>query len=96
VKSESVGLGERDVVQGWLRDGLSAREQIMIHRSWGTVAAVQDRGRPTTVLLTDGPRTWYAVAPGAEAALTPSQVEAILLQALDSVGPPAWPQWRPL
>ena len=109
VDSEPVALSEREVVRRWLRElGTGDDQQVMVHRAWGTVAAVPDTrlflptaadGRkPATVLMTDGEATWYAVAPGAadDSYLEPDQVELILLEALASNGPPAWPHWRPL
>ena len=100
VKSEEAPLDARDVVRGWLHDLGSGRDQqVFVHRSWGTLAAVPDRGQPVSVLMTDGgDPTWFAVPPGAgdDTDLTPEQIEWIMLDALTSSGPPDWPQWRPL
>jgi hypothetical protein len=98
VGQEIVELGERDVVQGWMRE-LNPRSghQIFVHREWGTVSAVPD-GETIGVFWTDGRSTWDAVPPGGVygEALTPQQIEQVILDATTSAGPPHWPDWSPL
>jgi hypothetical protein len=50
-------------------------------------------------MMTDGDQMWYAAHPGSNLAqklpqLTPDQVEYVMLDALTSADPPAWPEWR--
>jgi hypothetical protein len=99
VSREEAPLADRRTVQGWLRELRPDRDQqVLVHRSWGTVAAVAGDHRPVTVVMSDGKNSWYAVPPGAadDQALTPGQVEHIMLDALSSSGPPEWPDWRSL
>ncbi|WP_117209124.1 hypothetical protein [Allorhizocola rhizosphaerae] len=99
VGQELAGIGERDVVQGWMRElGPRSGHTVFVHRSWGTVYAVPERKAGISVLWTDGPSTWYAVLPGAarKQNLTLEQAEQIVLEATTSSGPPQWPDWEPL
>lgn len=92
-------LGDRDVIQGWLRQlGPQGDQQVLVHRRWGTVVAVADGRSPVSVFWTDGDTTWYAVPPGVpgEQDLESQQVEHVVLDALTSPGPPSWPDWRVL
>jgi hypothetical protein len=70
----------------------------MVHRPWGTVAAVAESKHPVTVVMSDGERSWFATAPGAQAdqPLTPDQVEHVVLDSLTALEPPAWPDWHAL
>lgn len=98
VRKELVGLDERDVVRGWLRElGPGCDYQVFVHREWGTVFVVPDE-EAVSVLWTDGHSSWVAVPPGAadEKALTPQQIEQIVLNATSSSGPPQWPDWSAL
>jgi hypothetical protein len=99
VTEESARLDEAETVQRWLRElRPEAEHQILVHRPWGTMLAVADKVHPIGVLLTVGDRSWFAVPPGADvdAELTADQIETIMLEALTSETPPAWPDWRPL
>ena len=99
VTGESVALSDRDTVQRWMRELRPGRDQmVLIHRPWGSVAAVADRRPPVNVFLSDGERTWFAADPGAttDQNLTPDQIEYIMLDSLMSPGPPDWPEWRDL
>ncbi|WP_460662930.1 hypothetical protein [Kribbella swartbergensis] len=94
---ESAELSDRETVQRWLRELSPDRDQqIFVHRSWGTVAAVADRHHPLGVYLADGDKSWFAAAPGAtdKQGLTPDQIEHIMLDALTSPERPQWPEWR--
>jgi hypothetical protein len=96
VDAESAELGDRVTVRRWVRELRPGADQtVLVTRSWGAVAA---SGHPVTVTLTDGEKSWYAVAPGAPASqdLTPRQVEQVVLAALDSPDRPEWPQWLEL
>jgi hypothetical protein len=100
VQSEEAPLDARDLVRRWLHEQRSGGDQqVLVHRSWGTLAAVPDRRQPTSVIMNDdGDRAWFAAPPGAgdDTDLTPDQIEWIVLDALTSSGPPAWPRWRRL
>ena len=94
---ESAALGDHQTVRAWLRQLSPDRDQqVFVHRPWGTVVAVADGHHAIGVFLSDGDRSWSASAPGAgaDADLTPDQVEFILLDALTSPGQPEWPEWR--
>jgi hypothetical protein len=96
---ESAALGDRETVRRWVHELHPERDQqILVHRPWGTVAAVADGRHPVTVLRSDGDDSWFAVVPGAadDRSLTPEQVEHVLLDALTASGPPDWPEWRRL
>src|SRR5215203_800520 len=78
-------LSDRETVQRWLRELHRDRdEQVVVHRPWGTIAAVADGRHPVTVILSAEEKSWYAAAPGAadDQELTPDQVEHVLLDAL--------------
>jgi hypothetical protein len=99
INQELVELSERDLVQNWMREiGPHSAHMVFVHRGWGTVSAVPDREAGVDVFWTDGTSTWHAVPPGApdNQALTPGQVERIILDATTSSGPPEWPDWKPL
>jgi len=97
VARDSAALSDRETVRRWLR-GLHAErdQQVLIHRRWGTIAAVADGHHPVTVILSDGEKSWYAAAPGAadDQELTPDQIEHVLLDALTASSRPQWPDWR--
>ena len=98
VDSESVPLNDRATVQRWLRELRPEHdEQILVHRSWGTIVAVADRRGPVSVFLADDEnKAWFAAVRGAsdEQPLTPEQLEHVMVDALTSPGPPRWPEWR--
>jgi hypothetical protein len=97
VAQESASLSDRKTVQRWVRELSAERdEQVLVHRPWGTVAAVADGRNPIGVVLSDGEHSWFAVPPGAVDAkdLTLEQVEHIVLDALTASEQPAWPEWR--
>jgi hypothetical protein len=97
VDRDSASLSDRGTVQTWLRElHQDSRQQIFIHRRWGTIVAESDRRHPVTVILFDGEKSWLATAPGADErqALTPEQVEHIMLDALTEDGRPQWPDWH--
>lgn len=96
-----MSLSDADTVRHWIRRlRPEADQQIHVHRSWGTVAAVADRKHPIHVLLTDGEHSWTATPPdgprptkGHHADLTHDQVEHVMVEALTSPVRPAWPHW---
>jgi hypothetical protein len=97
VARESAELSDRGTVQRWLRELHRARnQQVLVHRRWGTIGAVADGRHPVTVILATEEKSWYAAAPGAadDQALTPDQVEHVLLDALTASSRPQWPDWR--
>jgi hypothetical protein len=97
LEGEQAELSDRDTVQRWLREMRPEHQtQVFVHRPWGTVVAVADRGESVGVFMSDGKKTWIAAAPGATDGqhLTPEQIEYILLDALTAPGPPAWAEWR--
>jgi len=97
VTAESAALSDRQTVQRWLRELRPERDQqILVHRSWGTVVAVADRRHPVGVFLSDGDKSWVAAPPGADndRDLTPEQVAHVVLDALTAPGRPGWPEWH--
>ncbi len=99
VTRESAPLSDRDTIRIWMRDlRPESRAQVFVHRPWGTVVAVAEGRDPITVIMSEGDHAWFATAPGAaeEQALTPEQVEHVILDALSASGRPAWPDWREL
>ena len=99
LEQDTAALGDVDLVRTWLRDLRPGQDQqILVHRGWGTVAAVADKSDSIEVVRSDSAGPYYAVAPGApdKAALTSDQVERIVIDALTSPGPPSWPEWREL
>ena len=99
VTRRSATLDDPETVRGWLRELTTARDdQVLVHRPWGTVAAVADGRHSVTVVMTDGHRSWFATVPGSadEPNLTPAQVEHVMVDALTAPGRPEWPEWRPL
>lgn len=97
LERDTAALDDRATVQRWLREWRPDRDQqVFVHRPWGTVVAVADGRLPISVFMSDGDKSWFAVAPGApdDQELTPEQVEHVLLDALTSTGPPTWPEWR--
>ena len=96
--SEQTTLDDSATVQLWLRDLGAADQQVLVHRPWGTVAAVADGRHPVEVVMSDGESSWTAEPPGAEGVhgLTPDQVQHVVLDSLTSTGPPEWPAWRRL
>lgn len=96
VDGESAALTDRETVRGWLRELREDRDQqVMVHRPWGTVAAVADGRRPVAVVLSDGEHSWSAAVPGAAGSqeLTPEQIEHVMLEALTAPSRPQWPTW---
>ncbi len=95
-RREQTTLDDRDTVQRWLHELGDADRQVLVHRSWGTVAAVADGKHPVEVVMADGESAWAAEPPGAESqrGLTPEQVTHVVLDALTSPAPPGWPAWR--
>jgi hypothetical protein len=96
VDREAVSLSDGDTVRLWLRRLASERDQqVLVHRPWGTVAAVADGRNPLTVVMSDGEHSWVAAAPGSvdDQDLTPEQVEHVMLDALASSARPEWPKW---
>lgn len=99
VGSLEASLEDREEIKRWLRELVGSRGgQVFIDRHWGSLCALFDKREVTTVLLSDGSDSWFAVSPGADRdrPLTPDQVERIVLDALTSVQRPAWPDWIPL
>jgi hypothetical protein len=99
LQREQAELSDRDTVQRWLREMRPEHDtQVFVHRPWGTVVAVADRGESVGLFLSDGKKTWIAAAPGATDGqyLTPEQIEYVLLDALTAPGPPDWAEWRDL
>jgi hypothetical protein len=99
VTRQSTSLDDRETVQSWLRELRPDRDQqVFVHRSWGTVAAVADGRHDVAVLLSHGGKSWFAVPPGGpdKAHLTPDQIEHILLDAMTAPKRPQWPDWRHL
>ncbi|MGK5741389.1 hypothetical protein [Micromonospora sp. URMC 103] len=97
LEQEQTELRDRDTVQRWLREMRPEHEtQVFVHRPWGTLVAVADRGESVKVFLSDGKNTWIAAAPGApdDQHLTPDQIEYVVLDALTAPGPPTWAEWR--
>jgi hypothetical protein len=97
IARDTAELTERETVQGWLRELRPERDQqILVHRPWGTVAAVADGHHPVAVFLSDREKSWSAAVPGTtdDRDLTPEQVEHVLLDAMTAPGPPDWPEWR--
>ena len=95
--SETAELTDRATVQRWARElGRDHDQQVLVHRTWGTVAAVAERRHGPRVFLSDGDTTWVAAVPGTDGDenLTGEQVEHVLVDALTSPGPPEWPDWR--
>ena len=96
---ETADLGDRATVTRWLRELVHADDQqVLVHRPWGTVAAVAEGGHPPAVVRSDGENSWFATEPGApdDRSLTPDQVEHVVLDALTSAQAPAWPDWHAL
>ena len=90
-------LSDHDTVRRWLREMRPEHQtQVFVHRPWGTVLAVADRGDSVGVFLSDGNRTWIATAPGAadDQPLTPEQIEYVVLDALTAQERPKWAEWR--
>ncbi|HEX5967413.1 MAG TPA: hypothetical protein VFY88_02965 [Intrasporangium sp.] len=96
VEGESAALSDRETVRRWLRELREDRDQqVMVHRPWGTVAAVADGRHPVAVVMSDGEHSWSAAVPGAagSAELTPDQIEHVMLEALNGPSRPQWPTW---
>ncbi|MEH0844039.1 hypothetical protein V6U81_16765 [Micromonospora sp. CPCC 205711] len=100
VVGETAALADRETVRRWLRElDPDLDQQVFVHRPWGTVAAVSDRRHGTGVVMADREdRSWGAYVPGADhrEQLTPEQVEAVMLAALESPERPAGVDWRRL
>ena len=96
--AEQTTLDDRTTVQRWLHDLGATDQQVLVHRPWGTLAAVADGRHPVEVVMSDGESSWTAEPPGADGMrrLTPEQVQHVVLDALTSTGPPEWPAWRRL
>jgi hypothetical protein len=100
VTGETVALSDRTTVVRWLREIHRYRDQtIIIHRPWGSVCVVADGLPPSAVLMASDDGRFYAAYPGStipqtNPQLTPDQVEHVMVDALTSVGPPRWPEWR--
>jgi hypothetical protein len=97
VDGDSASLSDRGTVRRWLHELRPERDQqVVVHRHWGTIAAVADRRHPVTVVMSDGEKSWFATAPGApdDQELTPDQVAHILLDALTADSRPQWPDWH--
>ncbi|GAA4571697.1 hypothetical protein GCM10023176_32990 [Micromonospora coerulea] len=97
LEQEQADLSDRDTVRRWLRELRPEHQtQVFVHRQWGTVVAVADRGQSVGVFLSDGKKTWIAPAPGTTDGqhLTPEQIEYVLLDALTAPGPPTWAEWQ--
>lgn len=97
VSKDLVGLGEHDVVRGWLRELVpGCDQQVHVHREWGTVSVVPD-DESVGLFWTDGSSSWVAGPPGAAGELlTLQQIERIIVEATTSSGPPQWPDWDAL
>ena len=90
-------LTDRETVRSWVRALRPDRdEQVMVHRPWGSLAAVSDGKHPVGVILSDGEHTWVAEVPGAadQKDLTLEQVEHVVLDGMTSSARPQWPAWR--
>lgn len=100
VTGETANLDDRETVIRWLRELDGERDQtVIVHRPSGSICVVADGRPPGDVMMTDGDRMWYAAYPGSNLPqklpqLTPDQVEHVMLDALTSVTPPRWPEWR--
>jgi hypothetical protein len=97
LEKDQAELSDRDTVQKWLREMRPEHQtQVFVHRPWGTIVAVADRGESVGVFMSDGKKTWIAAARGAPDGqdLTPEQIEYVLLDALTASGPPTWAEWR--
>lgn len=95
VKQEVASLSDEEVVRRWVRSlRLESKDTMIVHRPWGSVAAVCDGKHPIAVFLTDGEHTWSAEPSGAadQTALAPEQVEHVVLDALTSSQRPQWPR----
>lgn len=96
VKQDVASLSDEEVVRRWVRSlRLESKDTVIVHRPWGSVAAVCDGKHPIAVFLTDGEHTWSAEPLGAadQTALTPEQVEHVVLDGLTSSQRPQWPRW---
>jgi hypothetical protein len=96
VEGESAALTDRETVRRWLQELRADRDQqVLVHRPWGTVAAVADGRHPVAVVMFDGEHSWSATAPGAVGSqeLTPDQIEHVMLEALTTPSRPQWPTW---
>jgi hypothetical protein len=97
VAQETADLRDEGTVRQWLAElGAARDQQVLIHRSWGTVAAVADGRRPVAVVLSDGDHSWSACRPSlpGDDELSADQVTALMIEALTSESRPAWPEWR--
>jgi hypothetical protein len=55
LQREEAELSDRDTVQRWLREMRPEHDtQVFVHRPWGTVVAVADRGESVGAFLSDG------------------------------------------
>jgi len=99
VSAETCELTDSATVRRWLFELSTDRDQqLLVHRSWGSLAVVPDRKRAASVILSDGKHSWFAVPAGADdkAELTPEQIERVVIDALGGSSRPQWPDWRPL
>jgi hypothetical protein len=98
--AESVELTDATTVRRWLHDLTPGEDvTIVVHRWWGAIAVVASGADPVSVFLSEPEgTTFYAVAPRApdDQHLTADQVERIVIDALTSIRPPDWPDWREL
>jgi hypothetical protein len=99
VTAETCELTDSETVRRWLFELSADRDQqLLVHRSWGSLAVAPDRKRAASVILSDGEHSWFAVPPGADdkAELTPEQIEHVVIDALGGSSRPKWPDWRSL
>jgi hypothetical protein len=96
-RGESVSVRDRDAVDVWLRElGDAGKQQVMIHRPWGTIAAVADRRGRLAVVMADSGHSWSAAAPGGKrgSELSRDQVRVVMTEALDSAHRPTCVDWQ--
>jgi hypothetical protein len=96
---ESASVSDRATVASWLRDfGGARKQQILIHRPWGTIAAVVDRRGRVEIVVADGNHSWLATATGSvtKTGISAEQARQVMLEALDAMARPTSVEWKPL
>ena len=98
---ETATLDDRDTIAGWIRGMHEAKSQMVtVQRPWGSIF-VHTSGRPAAgVLASVGTRQRYVghalgmPMPDGGDALTPAEVERIVLDVLTADSLPEWPGWH--